>query len=603
MMQLLCNNVALDLYDNTNLQFKSTNPLFAFDKMECERTTQFKLPSTPKNDEVFALARIPAYKGEGMRQKFDAQLQAGTIIKDGFLYISQYDGKDYNAIFVTGELLGLKRIRDLGKINECGIFDNYIDVVEAAQGGAESADGDSAYSMRNTLWANVHYKRGGNLHPSINLTMLLSAMGVTDSAHILDSLNLRWIPSKMNPVQDDYLLYDVYFKNVSEGSYVPEQGQALNVSYFSIVQQGEQRYIDNAFFGGNRVMVGYSSGGTNYRGYMAQKVTKFETTLGFAGDFPSDCFLGYFNPQTDITQKYTQLSDFHFLGGYSFDANGNVSGTELKAQWITIPAGTSFCIIRKSWWTSTGWNVSTPNFNIPYNHVVFTQMKENPPKIWRLKDNLPDCTAVDFLKAAAAMTGCVLRYTDATGIMLDPIITDGAIVDVTDKVISTGEVARKFGDYGQHNIVHFAEDESLYSSEIDITDYSVENVNLEARKILQTMPASNGGIYEEHVNEQQETWQTLIVRGEEPSADTFAKYDEHDHIHLSRVGLEKMTDIQDLCDASTSLVISVRMTLLEYNNIVEKTQLQYNGTLYMWTDKTWQKDVAKFTLAKLQQSQ
>lgn len=117
-MRLLCNGRFLDLYDNASLQFTHTNPLFAFDKMECERTTQFKLPATPTNDSVFGLCRIPAYDGTGMQRKFSAQLQAGTVVKDGYLYVSEYDGKDYAAIFVTGDLIGLQAIKNAGNIGD-----------------------------------------------------------------------------------------------------------------------------------------------------------------------------------------------------------------------------------------------------------------------------------------------------------------------------------------------------------------------------------------------------------------------------------------------------------------------------------------------------
>ena len=122
-MQLLCNGVLLDLYDNAGLQFTHSNPLFAFDDLKCERTTNFKLPATPTNDRVFSLAKIPAYSGEGMRRKFTCKLQAGAVVRDGYLYVANFDGKDYNAVFVTGELVGLQRIKDLGKLSELKEYD------------------------------------------------------------------------------------------------------------------------------------------------------------------------------------------------------------------------------------------------------------------------------------------------------------------------------------------------------------------------------------------------------------------------------------------------------------------------------------------------
>ena len=57
-MQLLCNGVFVDLYENTKIQFTHDNPLFAFDSLKCERTTQFKLPTTKKNDSLFESCRL-----------------------------------------------------------------------------------------------------------------------------------------------------------------------------------------------------------------------------------------------------------------------------------------------------------------------------------------------------------------------------------------------------------------------------------------------------------------------------------------------------------------------------------------------------------------
>lgn len=93
-MQLICNGVSLDLYDNASFQFKRTNPLFAFDKLACERTTEFKLPATKTNDRVFGIARLPVLKGNGMRRRYDAQLLMSGIVRKGYLYVSEWTGKE-----------------------------------------------------------------------------------------------------------------------------------------------------------------------------------------------------------------------------------------------------------------------------------------------------------------------------------------------------------------------------------------------------------------------------------------------------------------------------------------------------------------------------
>ena len=124
MMQLLCNGVRLDLYNDFGLQLKHTNPLFAFDKLECERTTEFKLPTTPTNDRVLSLARIPAYNGTGMMVKFPAELQAGAIVMRGYMYVRQYDGKDYTAVLTVGDMVGLLRLKEAGKLPDLVGNDN-----------------------------------------------------------------------------------------------------------------------------------------------------------------------------------------------------------------------------------------------------------------------------------------------------------------------------------------------------------------------------------------------------------------------------------------------------------------------------------------------
>ena len=108
----------LDLPADFSLQFKKSNVLFAFDNMECERSTSFDIPATPQNDRIFKLAKWVQTDGVGMRRKYEAQMQDGMVTQDGYLHIDMYNAGKYKAVFVTGELLGLKKIRDAGKIKD-----------------------------------------------------------------------------------------------------------------------------------------------------------------------------------------------------------------------------------------------------------------------------------------------------------------------------------------------------------------------------------------------------------------------------------------------------------------------------------------------------
>ena len=600
MIRFNINGEYLDLPANFSLQFQKKNIFFAFDKMECERSTSFDIPATPQNDRIFKLSKWTQAPGLGMRRRYEAQMEAGVVVKAGYLYIDAYSGGKYKAVFITGELLGLQRIRNLGNIDESGIFSRYTDTVPAIIGsGAGSGSVKYARDAVNTLWQNVHYRMpiavDVNLHPSISVTKMLAAMGVTDRDHVIENLNLRWIPKKMEPIQEEYDYYTLHWKNKAYGSYQPVGGYPNTVSEIELQLPPyiDQVFIEDAYVGSGRALVKYLNGSTWYNGYIMEKRTKYKTIFQFPGNTPNDCFLGYFTPGSEPSGGYGNLSDFHFLGGWSFDANGNETGTPLAARDIEIPADTYFVVIRKSWWTANGWNISTPDFILNYTTLVFYDWGSNPPAVWRLRDNLPSCTAIDFLKAVAAMTGTVLYYTESEGVVLDFMILDGGRMDITGKVIETSDVARKFADYGQHNYIEFAEDETQYAYEKERLDYPIDNDNLEASKVLQTLPAGNGAVYEDAG-----THKILYVR-EEPGADIFGRYDPNEPIWLCRVGLEKNDDIQSLCDASTSITVKARLSLLEYERIQPRTQIYYDGVLYVWTDAQYSKGVVTLKLSKI----
>ena len=53
MIEFNVGGILLDVPSGTRLQFVKKNILFAFDGIECERTTSFRLPKTPTNLRAF----------------------------------------------------------------------------------------------------------------------------------------------------------------------------------------------------------------------------------------------------------------------------------------------------------------------------------------------------------------------------------------------------------------------------------------------------------------------------------------------------------------------------------------------------------------------
>ena len=411
MMQLLCNGVFLDLYENLNVQFTHDNPLYAFDKIKCERTTQFKLPCTPTNDSVFALARIPAYTGEGMRRKFDAQLQMSGIVQNGYLYISDFDGKDYEAIFVTGELVGLQQIAQLGKISEIMTYDEVVKI------------GEGSYSPQakvNDIWANVEYKKpkADLLIPSIGLKQLYNTIsekyGLNVQAFPAELDGYRIIPKKAAGF--DETQHFICTKNPN-GGYQPYANEAEIPDVFNLLQ-----YDDRVF---EYEDVIYPVTIISKRQYF--KIRKYKAKTNLTLTFPDDWDDRYYMYKFNEWNNSMQPEDFYGDRSFFRETNSNFitrTGESLKGRSVTFAAGDAFGFVCEDDFVNTSVTVKgrryndfgfinmsdTDNFFTDFAIKVSSAGELAAGDICRLQDNLPDCTFVELCKTMAALLGKVLNY-------------------------------------------------------------------------------------------------------------------------------------------------------------------------------------------------
>ena len=587
MMQLLCDGVVLDLYDNASLQFKKDNPLFAFDSLKCERTTEFKLPSTPKNDRVFSLARKPAYDGIGMRRKFIAQLQTSGVVKDGYLYISTFDGQDYTAIFVTGEFVQLQTISSLGKINE--ILDPQ-DVVTI--GGAETAPASSV----NVLWANVpYYRSGGILCPSIGVKKLVEAI-CTEYNLTMPTIpesveGMRLISLAKSPYKD------VHFKATIIDDQQPN-GTIPSNNYNTV--EADDRlfdYVDEEY--GVAIMQEGSIADNQW--YMLRSHrAKTALQLTFPQDWPETMYM------FDFTNAHYDPTYGGFYGERAFDKDVNQEGVTpigepLAGRTVQIAAGDCFLFVDSRYFVYTRTSIMGSSwydygfiFNeeptLDYDYVIGVHGLEDQAQageLCLLSDNLPDCTFVELLKTIAAASGRVLNYTDADGITFDEVdFTEWTKIEGL-LLTKKEEVIRTFSNYAQRNLVLFESNKGvLYPLSIE---YTIDNDNIETEKDLQKIPFSEGDnygagfVYVPKADEAERM--TVSIAGNEAK--------------LLRVSLPQNAGVQALCTASTQIKLKARLTLLKYQAITAKTLLLIDGTVYVWTSSTWQNDVASMTLAKI----
>lgn len=598
-MQLLCNGVFVDLYDNTRVQFTHDNPLFAFDSLKCERTTQFKLPATPKNDRLFALARIPAYTGEGMRRKFDAHLIDGQVIKDGYLYVSAYDGKDYAAIFVTGELIGLQQIRDAGKIADFWHPAGSIVWSNANVKDANTSAGQQSLAL-------TRYKTNDMpCHPSFDLSDVMNYAYQAITGHGLTvprQRGFRMIPKEMPtlPKMSVTITYDGTGAEFDD-SYEPSQyGNTMTISDGAqIVQQQDLVLLIGV--GGTSTQWKYTK--------LHQFVARQNLIITFPSDFSADYFLMSIEDKgvDGSNPEYNYLSPAWFLGGYSFTqkqgGGTRVSGTPLAGRSVEIPTGTPFMILSDSWYeyepSPFNWNgfrfINDSSYEL--SGIVIEGKDIAVGDTVRAVDILPDLTLVELMKIYSYCVGKVLMYDETNGVSFDDLaFNTWPVIDISAKLTKRGEVNRKFGDYAQHNVISFKSGNDVPTNQLISAEYVVDNDNMEASKDIAVIPYSEGSI-------------------DVDGGYTVARFDAEDTAKHKlyadgimvcgaaacglRISLPTNAGLQALCDASTQIKVNARLTLLEYNKITPKTLIQVDGTEYVWTSRSWQNNEATFTLAKV----
>ena len=577
MMQFKVGNEFLELPADFGLQFTRKNPLFAFDSLECERTVSFDIPATPKNDRIFELARWVQARGAGMRRRYDAQLQGSMVTKDGYLYISEYSDGKYKAIFVTGELLGLQRIKALGKLAE---------IMDYPQTVAISYTGGSPSALAASIWANVQYRHpsGETLSPSISLQKLYETIcaqyNINAAAFPAELAGMR-IVTRAKGVNETQT-FKCTIKS-SQQSLQPDATQPTD-PYNALTYDARLFEYEDVPYG---VAIA-RAGGTQANQYYLVRLFKCKTALKLT--------------MPDNMPNTTYLYDFDaldFVGGYSFgkDLDGTITrtGDPLAGRTINFAAGDVFAFVDERYYVYQRTQVMGTYYydrgfmlgdSVTFNSEwqIKVQSANSPLQagdICRLQDNLPDITFTELLKVIAALCGRVLNYDETNGVTFDALnLATFSVLDVSD-IIKTSALTRTFADYAQNNII------TLKDEPDDVrTVYTIDNDNIEAEKTLLTIPFDaaqtlDGALYIENAE-----------------ADTIGATGTQ---YLTRVQLIKNNGLQSLCDASTALSAQIRMTLFEFNQLTAKTAIRMRGVRYTWTEAQWAKDVATIKLAKMYQ--
>lgn len=605
----------LDVPRDLSLTFSKKNILFAFDNIECERTTSFGVPANATNNRIFGFANWEQMDGNAMRTRVNAQYQDGVVVKDGYLYVDKYDRKknEYTCIFITGELFGLKMLRDAGKIADFNFVKNNRSYVYASDSVAVKASASNSTDF----WKIVKYKTNmenvsGALckwKPSIQVKELLrgccSEILGSDVVSSQIPNELRVLSPKANGIGK----LSLTFSSVqNEGVDIEEEPtEAVNDISISDSYSG----LFNLLTGTDAVDLAANRGSLHGYWKMEQWKARQNVTIKFPTNFPDNMFMIKLDNDSEFPPAYNSLDDSWFYGGYYFHPvysggiwRNTTFGTPLKGREIDINSGDFFVFVDMDDYRYVTGALSQQGFYFGHQTYSFTlevtgRAVTSGNAIF-LNDNVPDVTVIDLIKMAAAIEGRVLYYDNTVGIQFKDSINPTKYVNLNGITIEVDGIERKFSDYVQTNIIKFAENEDLKPNTRITEQYTIQNVNLNASKDLLIMPFIEG-------NRAQEGTSYVAVfdakdteKGDLSAWGVMKSQPKNGSLtYCARVGILKNTYIQNLCSKSTKVKIKASMSVFDFNSIGSFTGFYLNGVKYVWTEAQWQKGVATLTLAKL----
>lgn len=550
----------LDLPADFRIQFQKKNILFSFGDIEVERSTSFNVPATQKNISIFNYAQDFHARGIFMRESYEAQYQDGLVVRNGYLHVTSYSDREFECVFIFGELLGLKDIKNLGSIRQF-IPD---DIVASLSGYSYSADEDDVPVFAKVAY-NTDTTEGQPFMPSWSfgdvMDIVLENAGVN-----FDWDNVRQeLRDKRVVIPRDYNVAPLtsvmigrrYIGQPSNSQPYPTIGEMTSSSnLFSVVRSDDPIFIV------------WDEEATDFRrGYVDELRCGQSLNITFPPNTPNNIYLGYASGGSWRLLEGNSFGDIQGLAGRTVKMNSGQRFFFIVREDVVVSGGTPY----DGSWVAQGFN---------YTINVSVEGVKGESDIVRLVDNIPDITIIDMLQVAAALTGSVLDFT-VLGPSFNRLGDSWYAVRELKDVIKWSKMTRSFGDFAQNNYIDF--DSAKYVTNKVNVNYYVENSSLKESKTLQIIPFS-------------ESKEDLSIPVDS-DVNTIAQ--AGDFWLLRRIELPENPTIANLVDRSTSISVEASMTLLDFENIRSNTALHWDGALWVWTEASWNNSVATLSLSRL----
>lgn len=577
----------LDLPEDFSLSLTKRNALFEFDELSCDRSVSFDVPATPTNNKIFSLAKLPEIYGKGMRQKYKAQMEGSFAASTGYLYITGYGSNKYTCVFVFGDLLGIKDF-DNSKFGSL-LLSQYI------IGGVQDANVTPSPLVGYIKYHNdAELETFNVIRPSVDIGQLLTLINSQNILKIegLESNILRLIRNSKFAYKYDRVAERLINQQPSRTDMGLSTAGNVIVTTTMVTederdQEGEGQYVETTAFSLNPNVV---------------------TRITFPDDTPENLCLCYPIFEGGSGIRYTHIG---FLGTRRFarptTSGGDVvyTGAPLAGQTVELNLSNGIFMLM----TGDGLQYNPSASNIDFYEFDFSLQPDYNILVRISTDSFPmgldarlpavaglmDLSLSDLLKMYSAVTGKLIGITNNGSIKF---INAMNLTYLTPVVIEKKKITRTFADFAQLNTIQFKESDNVLKEERINRTYAIDNENIADKKNILTLAAIEGGQYD--------TDGLVVVRGV-TQKDGEYMYETPDDVlteangyaYLSRTSLNKSDILESLCDASTTLEVTVYMKLFEYLALDSEKGIYIDGLRYVWTEAQYSKDVVTLKLSKI----
>lgn len=588
---LFCDNSEdwqyLDIDSKVKFAFITENNFYTFALPEAGRSVAFNIPATSHNNQILEFAKNPAEDGDCMRYIFNnSQLQYPNGAINGTLYICEATPNSYKCIFLYGNDINLKRLRELGVLgNFVEPFDNYKVWIDNTPKDANSqqvlplgnfGEFEIVKYCDNEMferWHRVPHPRPPM--PSIELyTLLIRALGDAEIEHNLTKKDEDYaVRLVVSPKIATFGTAHITQEQNTRVNFASTGVGALNISVQTIGHE-DIGYIDV------------------FKVRRTQADQNVDFVFGI--DTPEDVFLG----------RVVGMDSSEILivpyGGYKPTAD-STEGTPLAGRTVTLDEIVDYQSAMYRFYRRA-------DFLRQQNDLVVISAASNRDAIFNVTCTCKqtpifaeiyeypaifDIDLMELIYTYANIWGLVVSWEDGRLIFRSEFYDINNPININNDLIEISSIKRAFMDFGQNNKVLLSGSDGQYGCQ----NYTLSNRQLERTKILfeSNFTVGDPNPYKPwlgYINDAERSASGWSPTEFDPAIFECRNSSEYMYI----VDIRKNMMLARLVTASTQIKVKFTLPAADYFAIKKTTTFYVQGQLYIWTSLNWSEGICEAVL-------